>query len=137
MYSSSIAVWAPQNRAWNYRLDPPFQRLGDFRLTGETISATDTEKDVLRFDLPWQRTGAMDLTQVNVEGKGCKEYGMLGWASDNWQETGVFHVMRHLLVHLDVYYNVRSAVQAGNAVRTALQQDIKPRLEDLEWLNEN
>ena len=79
-----------------------------------------------------QGSGGVDVTQVEIECKGCAACGIDGWASDNWWKTGVFNVNNNLLVHLDVCYEIRYA--AGSPLRTTLTTMLKPRRDDMDWI---
>lgn len=90
----------------------------DFRLTGETTSVIKAELDKLCALISPGR-GRMDLIS-HPDGRGAqgirKARKMMGWVRDKWGETGVLTSNDNLLVHLDVYNQIRHAVQASNTV---------------------
>ncbi|CAN0500265.1 unnamed protein product, partial [Ectocarpus sp. 12 AP-2014] len=77
------------------------------------------------------------LRIVDVERKKCNTCNLRGWAGDNFLEDGVFNYNENIVVELRVLYQLRLAFRAGTPVSTWLRTFLQPRLDNMDWLEQN
>ncbi|CAN0257207.1 unnamed protein product [Ectocarpus sp. 8 AP-2014] len=77
------------------------------------------------------------LRIVDVERKKCNTCNLRGWAGDNFLEDGVFNYNENIVVELRVLYQLRLAFRAGTPVSTWLRTFLQPRLDSMDWLEQN